>query len=95
MSKQSFKSTDIKLQKNDTFYIFSDGYHNQFGGKNNGNFLKFNFKKLLHSIQNKTLKQQKEILYQSYKNWVAFPDKRNNSFNHEQTDDILVVGIKV
>ena len=31
--KQHFDSHEIKLQEGDTFYIFTDGYADQFGGE--------------------------------------------------------------
>ena len=91
---RSFKNNEVKLQKNDTIYIFSDGFYDQFGGKESRKFLKFNFKKLLHSIQNQDFEQQKQSLKQSYNEWIAYTDKRTNNPEHEQTDDILIIGIK-
>ena len=82
----SFSNNEIKLTKGDTLYIFSDGYTDQFGGKNGKKFKSRQFKELLISIQHKTMPEQKEILDKTIKEWKG---------NLEQVDDILVIGIRV
>ena len=66
-------------------YIFSDGYSDQFGGKRNKKFMMYNFKKLLLSIQDKTMNEQKTILETTMKKWKG---------DTEQIDDILVMGVR-
>jgi hypothetical protein len=73
--------------------MFSDGYADQFGGEKRKKFLSKNLKNLLLEIHSKDLNIQKQILETTIENWKAFPSD-NNQF-YEQTDDILVVGIKL
>lgn len=83
---EPFTCHEIQLQANDTFYMFSDGYADQFGGPQNKKFMSKRFKELLVSIQGQSLAQQKDILDQSIKDWMNGID---------QIDDIIVFGTKV
>ncbi len=83
---RDFTNYEIQLQKNDTFYIFSDGYVSQFGGEKNEKFGTKHFRNLLFSLQNEMLTRQKDILDETLTNWQK---------NCEQVDDILVMGIKI
>jgi len=82
----SFISTEFQLQKNDIFYIFSDGYHSQFGGIKNEKIKTCRFKDLLAENCKLPLKEQKQILENEFNNWKG---------KNEQTDDVLVIGIKI
>ncbi len=84
--KESFTNNKLKIKKNDRIYLFSDGYYDQFGGKRGRKFLKKNFKKLLKSIYEKKMEEQKIILKETLNNWKK---------NYEQIDDILVLGIEI
>jgi len=81
-----FTNHTITLQKEDTFYIFSDGFVDQFGGENRKKFKSVNFKKLLLSIQKEPMEKQGEVLQQTYDTWRG---------DHEQIDDVSVFGIRV
>lgn len=76
----------IFLQKNDTIYIFSDGYVDQFGGEKGKKFKAANLKNLLLSIQNDTLEKQKELINQAFESWKG---------SLEQVDDVCVIGVRV
>ncbi len=82
----SFTNIDIQLKNNDIVYLFSDGYVSQFGGEKNEKFKNLRFQELLLNIQSKNMKQQYDILNETIKNWQG---------SRTQTDDILVVGIKI
>lgn len=75
-------------QNKTMFYLFTDGYTDQFGGKEGGRFSKIRMRKLLYEIHQLPLHEQKKILEQNLVNWM-----RANS--GRQIDDILVVGIKI
>lgn len=88
-----FISHSVSLNEGDTFYIFTDGYADQFGGENlpasKGGGKKFkakNFKALLLSIQDKDMREQEEIIHTTFQNWKG---------NLEQLDDVCVIGIRV
>lgn len=81
-----FENTRFQLQKNDTVYLYTDGFIDQFGGERNKKLNKTNFKELLTTIADMTLVEQEAFLDYSFNNW-----KQDN----EQTDDVLVIGIKI
>jgi tetratricopeptide (TPR) repeat protein len=66
---EPFTTHSIKLEKNDTIYIFSDGFSDQFGGKKGKKFKSSKLKDLLISIQNKTMLEQRDILNYTFENW--------------------------
>jgi serine phosphatase RsbU (regulator of sigma subunit) len=72
--------------EHDTFYLFSDGYVDQFGGKHRKKFKSLNFKKLLLSIQTDPMDRQKEILEQTFETWRG---------KYEQIDDVSVIGVRI
>ena len=84
--KTSFTNHEIDLKPNDVFYIFSDGYVDQFGGPDGRKFKSKKFKTLLHDNHHKPMQEQLQILDHTIEEW-----KGENS----QVDDILVVGIKI
>jgi serine phosphatase RsbU (regulator of sigma subunit) len=83
---QSFTNTEIRFEKDDMIYLFSDGYVDQLGGIDRKTFRSENFKKLLILIHNLPLAQQKEELEKKYEEWRGDID---------QVDDILIAGIKM
>ncbi len=85
ISERPFKNNFIQLQKNDTIYLFSDGFADQFGGKHGRKFLLKNFKNLLIEISGFPMCEQKDILYTTFIDWKG---------NNEQVDDILIIGFK-
>ncbi len=85
--KKDFTQTNYNYQEGDVFYIFSDGYQDQFGGDtpNGKKFMRSNFKKLLHQVSDLSPLRQKNELDQTIERWKG---------RHKQTDDILVIGIR-
>ena len=86
LSLDPFTNQVITVKPDDTLYIFSDGYVDQFGGALGKKFKAPQFKDLLLSIQDKPMKEQKEVLDESIEKWRE---------GYEQIDDILVIGIRV
>ena len=76
----------IQLEKGDTVYLFSDGYADQFGGPHVKKFKGNRFKKLLLSIQDKPMTEQKRMLVKTFSQWKS---------GQEQIDDVLVMGVKI
>lgn len=85
-AKESFYNHDIPLKKDDLIYIFSDGFVDQFGGKDGRKFLTGNFKKLLIENHQKPLSEQKHILEKTFEQWKG---------DRKQLDDILIIGFKI
>jgi serine phosphatase RsbU (regulator of sigma subunit) len=81
-----FETKEISLEGVDSFYLYSDGYKDQFGGDNSKKFSKSSFEKLLKSISNKEQNQQKLLLEEKFKDWKG---------NEDQTDDVLVMGFEL
>ena len=83
---QPFTDNQLKLEKGDSLYIFSDGYVDQFGGEKMKKFMSKRFKGLLVEIQKEEMSKQKQILDEKIEEWKG---------PHEQIDDIVVFGIKI
>jgi len=84
--EKPFENNEIKLQKNDMLYLFSDGYIDQFGGERGMKFFARKFRELLLTIADKPLAQQKQLLNQNIENWKG---------NYEQIDDMLILGVRI
>ena len=82
---KEFTQTEWKLEKDISYYLFTDGYIDQFNGNTGKKFMKRNFKKLILDIQAYPMSKQKEILEERLMSWKG---------PSSQVDDILVVGLK-
>ncbi|HLU84234.1 MAG TPA: two-component regulator propeller domain-containing protein [Vicingaceae bacterium] len=88
--RNNFTTHYIQLKKNDTIYLFSDGFADQFGGENGKKYKYKPFKQLLLNIQDKPMNEQQEILDKALFNWMH----PNTETHHEQIDDVLIFGVK-
>ena len=84
--EKKFERQDFQLEKGDQYYLFSDGYTDQFGGENIKKFNRNRFRNLLTSISDKKMTYQKKELQLTLHNWMG---------KHEQIDDVCVLGIKI
>jgi PAS domain S-box-containing protein len=84
--RQHFEDKDILLRKGDTFYLFSDGYADQFGGNKGKKLMSKRFRELLGSVQNLTMDEQRTYLEHYLERWKNGTD---------QIDDILVIGVRL
>ena len=82
----SFKKHEIKVDNPTVLYLSSDGYKDQFGGKDNTKFLGKKLNNLLLEIHQLPMHEQKSILELTINEWKG---------TREQTDDILVMGLKL
>jgi len=80
-----FTNFTIPLKENDTIYLLTDGYIDQFGGINKKKLNKQNFKNIILSIQHLTLSEQRTYIKEYMINWIGELD---------QVDDITILGIK-
>lgn len=87
----TFTNSSFELLDGDTIYMFSDGFQDQFGGKKGKKFMSNRFRKLLMSMQDKTMEAQHQFLQQTFTDWMnaGEPEKR-----YTQIDDVLVVGVR-
>jgi len=83
---EPFQSHSIDLVEGDTLYVFTDGFQDQFGGVKGKKFKSVTLKKLLTSIYDKSMDEQKQILDSELLKWMG---------EHEQIDDICIIGVRV
>ena len=82
-----FSVKEITLKSKESFiYLSSDGFQDQLGGEKYRKFSSKRFKSLLQEIQGRSFLEQKDILYTELKSWQG---------KHPQTDDVLVLGLKI
>jgi histidine kinase len=89
MQKKAFndaQSTVIDYQTGDTFYLFSDGMVDQFGGPLNKRYSTKRFKELLTSLQTQPLSQQYRAIVEDFSQWMD---------GQPQTDDMALIGIRL
>ena len=81
----NFTNTELKIEKGDRFYFFSDGFTDQFGGPNNRKYGSRRIKDLMLANKETNMPKMQHVFEEEYKNWKGA---------YKQTDDILVIGIK-
>jgi serine phosphatase RsbU (regulator of sigma subunit) len=81
-----FQNHEIELQKGDCIYIYSDGYADQFGGELGKKMKTTVMRKLVLELSSLPMEQQKIELEKHLIAWQG---------EHEQVDDICVIGVRV
>lgn len=85
--ERSFTPHLIQVDKPTWFYIFSDGYIDQFGGEDQKKFLLKNLKDLLLKIHQLPADEQEKILKETLFAWMKAKEN--------QIDDVLIIGFKI
>jgi serine phosphatase RsbU (regulator of sigma subunit) len=85
-TEKVFTSHKFNLEEGDAFYLFTDGFCDQFGGEQTKKFNRKRFKELLLSVQSMSFVEQQAFLQYALLNWRQ---------DEPQVDDILVIGMKV
>lgn len=85
-SYKFFELKKINIQTGDSFYLASDGFQDQFGGEKGKKYLKSRFRELLHKLSGQPMATQATTLEETLVQWQGI---------EQQTDDILVIGLKV
>ncbi len=80
-----FKNNKIQLNSKDVIYLFSDGYQDQFGKKDEIKFMFKNFKQTLYNVHLLPMIKQKTELERVFEDWKG---------NNEQTDDVIILGFE-
>jgi len=80
-----FDRQTIQIQKGDRVYLFTDGFPDQFGGKDGKKFKYKPFKELLLEVHERPMDEQKRILQMVFDEWKGGLD---------QIDDVLVMGLR-
>jgi PAS domain S-box-containing protein len=81
-----FQSHEIQLEEGDSFYLFTDGYADQFGGEKDKKLSTKRFKQIIQEIQHLNMQEQEVYLKEFLLKWRG---------ETEQIDDILVMGIRL
>ena len=82
----NFSTVTLKYKEGDKFYLFSDGYADQFGGPQGKKFKYKAFKRLILQTATLSMNEQKEALEKTFIDW-------KNSY--PQVDDVTVMGIEI
>lgn len=83
---KSFTTKEVMLNSDSTYYLFSDGFVDQFGGPEGKKFNLLNFQQLLTACAKLPYHEQEDLLGRTFENWKG--DK-------SQLDDVLVIGVRV
>jgi len=83
---EPFTCTSVDYLSGDTFFIFSDGYADQFGGNDGKKFMSKPFKRLLTEVATLPAEEQRQRIFDAHKEWKG---------EHDQVDDILVIGFRM
>ncbi|MBL7931139.1 MAG: SpoIIE family protein phosphatase [Bacteroidia bacterium] len=83
---QPFKTHILNLEKGDCFYLFTDGYADQFGGEKAKKYMQKRLKEFLLSIYKKPMELQRELIAHNIEKWKG---------NLEQVDDICFAGVRI
>lgn len=85
---QNYTLQDIPFQNGTWYYLTTDGFQDQLGGKNKRKFGSINLHNMLNLLASQTGEKQKEELSKAHKEWIA-------TGNTTQTDDITIVGFRL
>jgi serine phosphatase RsbU (regulator of sigma subunit) len=83
---KAFTTHTIEYEKGMTFYLFTDGYADQFGGEKGKKFKYKQFEKLLQANHGMEIEAQKTLLGKAFDAWKG---------ELEQVDDVCVIGIRL
>jgi len=84
--KTSFTNHSFNYSNNQHFYLFTDGYIDQFGGISDRKLLLGNFKKIIKKYSKLKFTEQKQKIEEEFENWKD---------QISQTDDVLIMGFLV
>ena len=83
---QPYTTHSIELEKGDLIYIFTDGFVDQFGGEKGKKLKVQGFKKLLLSMHDKPMEDQRNIISDAFYDWKG---------DLEQVDDVCLIGVRI
>jgi PAS domain S-box-containing protein len=83
---KKFTKQTVFPEKGSSVYIFSDGVTDQIGGEKNKKFMKNKLKKIVLTLNDKPMADQKKVFENALTDWMGY---------EEQTDDILMMGVRM
>lgn len=81
-----FDDQEYYLNEGDIIYMFSDGLPDQFGGSDGKKMKIARLKSLIDSISGIPMSEQQDTVLKFYHDWKG---------QHDQVDDVLMMGIKI
>jgi serine phosphatase RsbU (regulator of sigma subunit) len=86
LKETPFTNNCFDTMPGDSFYLFSDGFSDQFGEITDKKFKHKHFKRIIESVQGLPMAKQKENLESTFNEWKG---------NIQQIDDVLVFGFQL
>ncbi|MDQ3048242.1 MAG: tetratricopeptide repeat protein [Bacteroidota bacterium] len=83
---QVYEEHSIQMEQNDSIYLFTDGFADQFGGVNKKKFMTRQLKQTFVDLHHLHMSEQEKQLQKFFNSWKE---------GIEQVDDVLVLGFKV
>jgi hypothetical protein len=90
-----FTCHHYELTKGDTFYIFTDGFPDQFGGPKGKKFMYKAFKDLLLEINHLPMNEQLDYIKSTFHKWKHWPSEKGEILEYEQIDDVCIIGVRL
>jgi serine phosphatase RsbU (regulator of sigma subunit) len=85
-TQKPFTTHALNLKEGDCFYLFTDGYADQFGGPKGKKFKYKQLEEILVSVESLAMQEQAKILKDKFETWKG---------ELEQVDDVCVIGIRI
>lgn len=83
---KTFKNIEVSYDIGDSLYLFSDGFQDQFGGKNDTKYMKKRFREFISQVSVLPFKAQYKRVEDEFNNWKG---------EKKQTDDVILLGLKL
>jgi serine phosphatase RsbU (regulator of sigma subunit)/HAMP domain-containing protein len=80
-----YTNHELPLESGDCLYVFTDGFRDQFGGPREKKFMRKKFNEMLLSNHHIPMKDQRGVYNEIFRKWMGI---------EEQTDDVLLIGIR-
>lgn len=84
-NRKPFTNHAFELKVNDSLFLISDGFADQFGGEHGKKIKNKALKELLYKNASESPSSQKQNLEREFETWKG---------EHEQVDDVCIIGIK-
>jgi serine phosphatase RsbU (regulator of sigma subunit) len=85
-TKKTFLSEELDIKKGDSYYMYSDGFPDQFGGPKNKKFMRKRLNNLILEQSSLNMEQQETNFLKTFHDWKS---------NMKQIDDVCLIGVKV
>ena len=86
LAEKHFEMKEIAVEKGDRFYMFTDGFQDQFGGAPGKKFLRKRILTLIEEVCNMPMEQQQLFMQKKFYDWKG---------DEEQVDDVCVLGVTI